>query len=120
VWWRKQQRLRNGVGGEGDASDDDALLLALPAIELSRRIKARELRCEDLTRMCIDRLEAVNPLLNAVVATRFPEALEEARQVSEPWLARHLTLDVSKRVVHTHARTQKNACRRVLACSVSL
>lgn len=56
-------------------------VLSLPGVELSKRIAAGELTAEGLARLCIARLEAVNPELNAVVGTRFPQALDEARAI---------------------------------------
>lgn len=67
---------RSGAKRAMDAMDD---LLTLSAVELSRRVVTRELSAEALTRLCIARLDHVNPRLNAVVATRYSEALTEAR-----------------------------------------
>jgi aspartyl-tRNA(Asn)/glutamyl-tRNA(Gln) amidotransferase subunit A len=54
------------------------LLWQLPATELTRRYRDRSLTPLDVTRACLDRLEAVNPKLNAVVLRRDAEALREA------------------------------------------
>ncbi len=51
------------------------------ATQLARAIATRELSAEAVVHHHIARIEAVNPTLNAVVATRFDEALAEARAV---------------------------------------
>ncbi|WP_398500207.1 amidase family protein [Variovorax sp.] len=52
----------------------------LEAAELARRIAARELSCVEAVRSSLERLEAVNPRLNAVVDGGAEEALQAARQ----------------------------------------
>ena len=54
-------------------------LIALPATELRRLIGARQLSPVELLDACIARIEAVNPLVNAVTATCFDRARAEAR-----------------------------------------
>jgi len=54
-------------------------LLSWSAIELARRIRARELTAYDAVDAHIRRIELVNPTLNAVVAERFAAARAEAR-----------------------------------------
>lgn len=49
------------------------------ATELARRIREGEIRSIDLVDGCIAAVEHVNPFLNAMVATRFHEAREEAK-----------------------------------------
>jgi Asp-tRNA(Asn)/Glu-tRNA(Gln) amidotransferase A subunit family amidase len=51
-------------------SDD---LLALSATELSRRIAAREVSCQELMQASLGRIEALNPRFNAIVSLREPE-----------------------------------------------
>ena len=53
-------------------------LIALPATELRRLIGARQLSPVELLDACIARIEAVNPLVNAVTATCFDRARAEA------------------------------------------
>ena len=52
----------------------------LEAAELARRIAARELSCVEAVRSSLERLEAVNPRINAVVDGGAEEALQAARQ----------------------------------------
>ncbi len=53
------------------------------ASALLGRLRAGELSSRELTAALIARIEALNPGLNAVVATRFEAALEEARAADE-------------------------------------
>ena len=57
-------------------SDD---LLALTAIELRRRIGARQLSPVELMDACIARIESLNPYVNAISATDFERARAAAR-----------------------------------------
>ncbi|HOB93962.1 MAG TPA: amidase family protein [Aquabacterium sp.] len=56
-----------------------AELLALSAVELRRRIGAKQLSPVELLDACIDRIAALNPHVNAVTATAFERARAEAR-----------------------------------------
>ncbi len=49
------------------------------AIEIARRIGAREISCVEVVRAHLDRIHAVNPALNAVVTLAEERALAEAR-----------------------------------------
>ncbi len=51
------------------------------AFELAALIKAGQVTAEKVVQAHIARIKMVNPYLNAVVITRFDEALEEARQI---------------------------------------
>ncbi len=51
----------------------------LSAVEARRLIGTRELSPVELLESCIDRIEAVNPTVNAIVATCYERAREEAR-----------------------------------------
>jgi len=62
-------------------------LVRMSALELARRIRQRELGVVEVAAAHIARIEAVNPLLNAVVGARFEQALCEAR-AAEAQLAR--------------------------------
>lgn len=54
-------------------------VVELPAVELRRMIGARELSPVELLEACIDRIQQLNPLVNAVTATCFERARAEAR-----------------------------------------
>ncbi len=53
-------------------------LLTLPATELARLVRDGEVRSRELVDAHIEHLERVNPIVNAVVATRFAAARAEA------------------------------------------
>ena len=53
-------------------------LLTLSGVELARRIRAREVSSRAVVEAHIARIEAVNPILNAVVARRYDRARAEA------------------------------------------
>ncbi|MDO5747812.1 MAG: Asp-tRNA(Asn)/Glu-tRNA(Gln) amidotransferase subunit GatA [Actinomycetaceae bacterium] len=55
--------------------------LKLSALELGRRIHAGELSSEELTQACLDRIEALNPTINAFVLVDAEGALAVAREV---------------------------------------
>ncbi|RMX58162.1 hypothetical protein pdam_00000131 [Pocillopora damicornis] len=57
--------------------------LQLPATRLALKIRRLEIGVEELLQVFIDRINAVNGSINAVVANRFSEALAEAREVDE-------------------------------------
>ena len=59
-------------------SSSDALT-ALSAVALRRMICARQLSPVELLEACIARIERINPLVNAVTATCFERARDEAR-----------------------------------------
>ncbi|KQM68688.1 amidase [Xylophilus sp. Leaf220] len=58
-----------------DATD----IVALPATDMRRLIGARQLSPVELLDACIARIEAVNPYVNAVAATCFDRARDEAK-----------------------------------------
>jgi Asp-tRNA(Asn)/Glu-tRNA(Gln) amidotransferase A subunit family amidase len=55
------------------------MLCDLPAVELRRLIGTRRVSPVELLRDCIQRIEAVNPAVNAVVATDFERGMDAAR-----------------------------------------
>lgn len=56
-------------------------LLMVSAIQLAQKIRLREVTCVEVVQAYIDRIEEVNPLINAIVKDRFSAALQEAAQV---------------------------------------
>jgi len=56
---------------------------ALTITEAHKKLKAKEISSEELTRACIERIEAVDKKLNAVVHRNFDKALEEAKKVDQ-------------------------------------
>ncbi|HEU0051621.1 MAG TPA: amidase, partial [Longimicrobium sp.] len=57
---------------------DPSSIALLPAAELARRVRARELTPTEVLTACMERLERLNPVLNAVVTIN-PNAFDEAR-----------------------------------------
>jgi amidase len=49
-------------------------LISRSAVELRRMIGAKEVSPVELLDACIERIEAINPAVNAVTATCYPEA----------------------------------------------
>uniref|UniRef100_A0AAQ6A0W2 Amidase domain-containing protein n=1 Tax=Amphiprion ocellaris TaxID=80972 RepID=A0AAQ6A0W2_AMPOC len=58
-------------------------LLLLSATQLAKKIRRREVSSVEVVQAYIDRIQEVNPLLNAVVKDRFAAALQEAAQVDK-------------------------------------
>ena len=69
----------NGPGKEAETGHVD--LLRLPATQLARLVldPSSSVTSLSLTKMCIARIERLNHVLNAVVATRYKEAISEAK-----------------------------------------
>ncbi|KAM3959609.1 fatty-acid amide hydrolase 2 [Aphomia sociella] len=61
--------------------DKKYAFLTESACTLARKIRNRELKSEDLVRAVIERINEVNPILNAMVAERYKDALSEAQEV---------------------------------------
>ncbi|KAG7496066.1 fatty-acid amide hydrolase 2 [Solea senegalensis] len=58
-------------------------LLLLSATQLAKKIRRKEVSSVEVVQAYIDRIQEVNPLLNAVVKDRFAAALQEAAQVDK-------------------------------------
>ncbi|KAJ2941072.1 hypothetical protein O0L34_g10304 [Tuta absoluta] len=58
-------------------------MLVESAVALAARIRSKQLTSVELVQACIERIQVVNPLLNALIDVRFEAALKEARQVDE-------------------------------------
>lgn len=56
-------------------------LLLQSASSLATKIRDGELKSEDLVKAYISRIQEVNGILNAVVGVRFPDAIQEAREI---------------------------------------
>ncbi|HEY0335943.1 MAG TPA: amidase, partial [Burkholderiales bacterium] len=54
-------------------------LLALSAVELRRRIGSKEISPVELLETCIERIERINPAVNAVTAVCYERARDEAK-----------------------------------------
>lgn len=58
-------------------------LLLLSATRLAKMIRNKEVSAREVVEAHIERIQEVNPILNAVVKTRFEEAREEAKKADE-------------------------------------
>ncbi|XP_014477809.1 PREDICTED: fatty-acid amide hydrolase 2 isoform X2 [Dinoponera quadriceps] len=58
-------------------------ILLLSATEIARRIRRKEIRCEEVIIAYVERCKEVNPVLNAIVENRYEAALREAREIDE-------------------------------------
>lgn len=58
-------------------------MLAESAVALAAKIRNKELKSEDLVKACIERIQQVNPIINAVTDERFDDALKEAQEVDK-------------------------------------
>jgi fatty acid amide hydrolase 2 len=58
-------------------------LLDASAMDLARRVRRREVSPVEVVSAHIDRIRAVNPAINAVIAERFDRAMQEAKAAEE-------------------------------------
>ena len=56
------------------------MLHTLTIAEAHKKLKAKEISSEELTKACIDQIESVDAKINAVVHRNFERALEQARK----------------------------------------
>src|SRR5271156_2998741 len=76
---RSRDRLGKATGRSPPMSE----LHWKPAYELAAMIRRRELKAAELMTATIARLEKVNPKVNAFVALRADQAMDEARAIDE-------------------------------------
>ncbi|XP_069505091.1 fatty-acid amide hydrolase 2 [Ambystoma mexicanum] len=69
------------AGGPLSVEPPTEPLLLEPGVRLARLIRRREVKSVDVVQAYIDRIQAVNPVINALVKDRFDAALQEALQV---------------------------------------
>jgi amidase len=100
-------------------------LLLRPATEVAELLRRREISSRELTGMLLDRIDAVDPALNAVVELRRDEALKEAAAadeatlngVSEPLHGVPMTIKDSFNVAGLHTTWGSPAFREYVADS---
>ena len=89
--WEQAARLRSSTHSlvsalqrteERPMSVNDPLL-SLSAVDLRRRIGSKEMSPVELTAACIERIERINPAVNAVTAVCYERAREEARAAEQ-------------------------------------
>ncbi|KAI8324987.1 amidase signature enzyme [Martensiomyces pterosporus] len=77
-------QLARKLAAKSDTSlDNYGPVQLLSATELARRIRSGKLSSVAVVNTYIERIKQVNPLINAVVADRFEDALAEARLVDQ-------------------------------------
>ncbi|KAM9477449.1 fatty-acid amide hydrolase 2-A-like [Clarias gariepinus] len=76
---------RRGGGSDGHRglSPITEPLLRVPAVQLARNIRRKQVTSVQVVQAYIDRIQEVNPLINALVKDRFAAALQEAAQVDK-------------------------------------
>ncbi|XP_061817006.1 fatty-acid amide hydrolase 2-B [Nerophis lumbriciformis] len=74
---------RTTTGGRKKLPPTAHPLLKVSATQLARKIRRREVSSVEVVQAYIDRIQEVNPLINAVVKDRFSAALQEAAQVDK-------------------------------------
>ncbi|XP_026741569.1 fatty-acid amide hydrolase 2 isoform X2 [Trichoplusia ni] len=58
-------------------------ILTESAVDIAAKIRNKQLKSEDLVKICIERIQQVNPIINAVTDERYEAALEEAREIDQ-------------------------------------
>nr|XP_042902491.1 fatty-acid amide hydrolase 2 isoform X1 [Parasteatoda tepidariorum] len=61
----------------------DNRILLMPATKLAEKIRRKQLSCEEVMKVYIERSKQIHPFINAVVDERYDEALKEAQAVDE-------------------------------------
>ncbi|CAL1686660.1 unnamed protein product [Lasius platythorax] len=72
-----------GLKKKRQCSPIDNQILLQSATEIARRIRRRELGCEEVITAYVKRCKEVNPLINAIVEDRFEAAVQEAREIDD-------------------------------------
>lgn len=62
---------------------DETALLDMDATAIAEKIKSKEVSCEEVVRVYVGHIKKTNPFINAMVETRFDEALEESKHLDE-------------------------------------
>lgn len=70
--------IHRAKAGADEESMSDKNIVEYSAVTLRRLIDAKEISPVELLDACIDRIEAINPYINAITATCFERAREEA------------------------------------------
>ena len=78
--------LATGCGGRDKAPSSNSDLAGLDAISTAKAIKDGDVTASEVVNAAIDRAEAVNPQINAIVTPSFDSAREQAAQTAAgPW-----------------------------------
>jgi fatty acid amide hydrolase len=90
------------------------------ASQIARRIANREISAVEVTRAFIDRIQAVNPRLNAVVLPRFDEALAEAAAVDQELSLRSTTAGQASSATLRGQASSATSSRPLLGVPITL
>jgi aspartyl-tRNA(Asn)/glutamyl-tRNA(Gln) amidotransferase subunit A len=92
------------------------MLCSLTISEAHRKLKTKEISSVELTKSCIERIEKVNPVLNAVVHTNFDRALEEAKKIDHKGVFEHSLTGIPYLVkdVYCEAGVPTTGCSNIL------
>ncbi|GBL66570.1 Fatty-acid amide hydrolase 2-A, partial [Araneus ventricosus] len=58
-------------------------ILLIPAVELAEKIRKRQLSCEEIMKVYVERAKSVHPFVNAAVDERYEEAIKDAKEVDK-------------------------------------
>lgn len=75
--------LAAGIPMRSRAESTEPNLLFISATKLAEMIRTKKISSLEAVRMCIDRIQKVDPLLNAVVMPCFERALQEAKAADD-------------------------------------
>lgn len=91
-------------------------LHALSIAEAHGLLKAKKISAAELTQACIDRIEAVDPMLNAVVHKNFDAALQGAKAVDKTGVFEHPLTGIPylAKDVYCEAGVPTTACSNML------
>ena len=65
------------------------MLSSLTITQAHKKLQAKEISCEELVQSCLDRIESVDGMLNAVVYNNGERALEEAKKIDSKGVFEH-------------------------------
>lgn len=82
---REHSGIANGAAANGVANTMNASMIrnASTILELAPRLRRKEISPVELTRVCLERIEKLNPTLNAFITVTAESALAEARAAEQ-------------------------------------
>ncbi len=92
------------------------MLNALTIAQAHQKLRTKEISSLELTRACMERIEKLDPKLNAVVHRNFDRALEEAKKVDTMGTFNHILTGIPylTKDVYCEAGVPTTACSNVL------
>src|ERR1700738_908127 len=83
MWPKSWPKCPSSYSANGVGMSSQADLCFLPAAELVRRITRKEVSAAEVMAAHLERIERINPVLNAIVTLHAQEALASARRADE-------------------------------------